>query len=81
MMFVKRISSKNKQIVPSSILNNFLESMNSMMFVYDNYNLNLDVIARIKTDTKEIIDEFNRNNYNFVIESINTIIKNIINNM
>ncbi len=81
MMFVKRIASRNKQIVPPSILNNFLESMNSMIFVYDNYNLNLDVIARIKTDTKEIIDEFNRNNYNFVIESINNIIKNIISNI
>lgn len=81
MMFVKRIASRNKQIVPPSILNNFLESMNSMIFVYDNYNLNLDIIARIKTDTKEIIDEFNRNNYNFVIESINIIIKNIIKNM
>ena len=81
MMFVKRISSKNKQIVPSSILNNFLESMNSMIFVYDNYNLNLDIIARIKTDTKEIIDEFNRNNYNFVIETINKIIKNILSNI
>lgn len=81
MMFVKRIASRNKQIVPPSILNNFLESMNSMIFVYDNYNLNLDIIARIKTDTKEIIDEFNRNNYNFVIESINNIIKNIISNI
>ena len=36
MMFVKRIASRNKQIVPPSILNNFLESMNSMIFVYDN---------------------------------------------
>ncbi len=81
MMFVKRISSKNKSVVPPSIMNNFLEVMNSMVFVYDNYNLNLDIAARIKADTKEIIDEFNRNNYNFVIESINSIIKNIINNI
>ena len=34
-------------------------------------------ITTTKTDT-EIILEFNRNNYNFVIESINKIIKNII---
>jgi hypothetical protein len=27
------------------------------------------------------LNEFNRNNYNFVIESINIIIKNIIKNM
>ncbi len=81
MMFVKRISTRNKSVVSPNLLNNFLEIMNSMVFVYDNYNLNLDVAARIKTDTKEIIEEFNRNNYNFVIESINNIIKNIINNM
>ncbi len=81
MTFVKRIANKNKEIVPKTILNNFLESMNSMVFVYDNYNLNIDVAGRIKMDTTEIIDEFNRNNYNFVIESINTIIKNIISNI
>lgn len=81
MMFVKRIEHKNKEIVPPTILNNFLEAMNSMVFVYDNYNLNIDVAGRIKMDTTEIINEFNRNNYNFVIESINTIIKNIINNI
>ena len=81
MMFVKRISANNKKIVPPSILNNFLEAMNSMVYVYDNYNLNIDVASRIRTDTKEIIDEFDRNNYNFVIESINKIIKNIISNI
>lgn len=81
MMFVKRISSRNKEIVPKTILNNFLESMNAMVFVYDNYNLNIEIASRIKTDTNEIIDEFNRNNYNFVIETINKIIKNIINNI
>ena len=26
----------------------------------------------------EIVDEFNKNNYNFVVESINKIIKNVI---
>ncbi len=81
MMFVKRISTRNKSVVSPNLLNNFLEIMNSMVFVYDNYNLNLDIAASIKTDTKEIIEEFNRNNYNFVIELINNIIKNIISNM
>ena len=81
MMFVQRISHKNKELVPKSILNNLLESMNHMVYVYDNYNLNIEVDSRIKTDTKEIIDEFNRNNYNFVIETINKIIKNIISNI
>lgn len=81
MTFVKRIEHKNKEIVPKTMMNNFLESMNSMVFVYDNYNLNIDIAGRIKMDTTEIINEFNRNNYNFVIESINTIIKNIINNI
>ncbi len=81
MMFVNRIAHKNKELVPSNILNNLLESMNHMIFVYDNYNLNIEVSSRIKTDTKEIIDEFNRNNYNFVIETINKIIKNIISNI
>ena len=41
-------------------------------------SLNDEVLSRIKNDTNEIILEFNRNNYNFVIESINKIIKNII---
>ena len=81
MMFVKRIAHKNKEIIPSSIINNFLESMNNIVMVYDNHNLNIDVNSRIKTDTNEIIDEFNRNNYNFVIETINKIIKNIISNI
>ena len=81
MMFVQRIAHKNKELIPNSILNNLLESMNHMIFVYDNYNLNLEVASRIKTDTKEIIDEFNRNNYNFVIETINKIIKNILSNI
>ena len=81
MMFVSRISHKNKEIIPKTIVNNLLESMNNMIFVYDNYNLNVEISSRIKNDTKEIIDEFNRNNYNFVIESINKIIKNIIINI
>ena len=81
MMFVQRISHKNKEIINKSIINNFLEAMNSMVMVYDNHNLNIDVNQRIKTDTNEIINEFNRNNYNYVIDSINKIIKNIINNI
>ena len=36
---------------------------------------------RINDDVYEIINEFNRNNYNYVIESINIVIKNIISNM
>ena len=55
--------------------------MKSIIFVYDNATLNEEVIDRIKTDTSEVILEFNRNNYNFVIESINLIIKNIISNI
>ena len=55
--------------------------MNSIIFVYDKYKLKNEVIDRSKSDVKEILGEFNRNNYNFVIESINDIIKNIIRNM
>ena len=58
--------------------NNFIEAIKSMIYVYDNKNLNNEIISRIKTDTKEIRTELNNNNYNFVIESINEIIKNII---
>ena len=49
--------------------------------VYDNNSLNRDIINRINDDIHEIINEFNRNNYNYVIESINIVIKNIISNM
>ena len=81
MTFVNKISENNKKMVPKNLLNNFLESMNSMIYVYDNYNLNLEIASRIKMDTEEIVNEFNRNNYNYVIESINNIIKNIISNI
>lgn len=60
---------------------NFIENIKSMIFVYDNRDLNNDILSRINDDTKEIIDEINRNNFNYVIESINMIIKNIIKNV
>lgn len=81
MGFVNKLSEKNKDNINESAANNFIEYMNSIIFVYDNYKLNNEVIDRIKSDVKEILGEFNRNNYNFVIESINDIIKNIIKNM
>ena len=81
MAFVDKISSKNKTFITTSCVNNFLEYVKSIIYVYDNQDLNNEVINRITTDTKEILNEFNRNNYNFVISSINDIIKNIIKNM
>lgn len=78
MAFIQRISYKNSHSVDYTIVNNFVEYIKSIIFVYDNDELNKEVLNRINTDTKEISDEFNRNNYNFVIESINQIIKNII---
>ena len=81
MTFITQISNKNSKIIPASITTNFIEYMKSIIFVYDNATLNEEVIDRIKTDTSEVILEFNRNNYNFVIESINLIIKNIISNI
>ena len=78
MSFINQIASKNSKIIPASISANFIEYINSIIFVYDNASLNDEVFNRIKNDTDEIILEFNRNNYNFVIESINKIIKNII---
>ena len=78
MSFINQIASKNSKIIPASISANFIEYINSIIFVYDNASLNDEVFNRIKNDTNEIILEFNRNNYNFVIESINKIIKNII---
>lgn len=81
MVFITQISNKNSKIIPISIVTNFVEYMKSIIFVYDNATLNEEVIDRIKNDTNEVILEFNRNNYNFVIESINLIIKNIISNI
>ena len=81
MSFINKISAKNKTFITPAIANNFIEYINSIIYVYDNRNLNDEVINRINTDIKEIINEFNRNNYNFVIESINEIIKNIIKNI
>jgi hypothetical protein len=49
--------------------------------VYDNAELNREVLNRVNTDIKDILDEFKKTNYNFVIESINSIIKNIISSM
>ena len=81
MEFVKKLSEKNKTLVTVESTNNFKEYINSIIFVYDNFELNNEVFTRIEADTYEIINEFNRNNYNFVIESINEVIKNIINKM
>ena len=81
MGFVDKLNQKNKENIGESAANNLIEYINSIIYVYDNYKLNNEVIDRIKNDTKEILGEFNRNNYNFVIESINDIIKNIIKNM
>ena len=81
MSFIEKIMDKNKTFLTESCANNFIEYINSIIYVYDNANLNSEVLNRIKTDIKEILNEFNRNNYNFVIESINEIIKNIIKNM
>lgn len=79
--FIDKISKKNQQNYPQVISNNFIENIKSMIFVYDNRNLNEEIISRINVDTDEIRTEINRNNYNFVIESINIIIKNILSNM
>ena len=81
MSFVNKLGERNKNNITESAANNFIEYIKSIIFVYDNYKLNNEVIDRIKNDVKEILGEFNRNNYNFVIESINDIIKNIISNM
>ena len=78
---IEKISKKNQQNFPKNISNNFIENIKSLIFVYDNRNLNEEIISRINIDTDEIRTEINRNNYNFVIESINLIIKNIISNM
>ena len=79
--FIEKIAEKNKEFVTIKSASNFIEYINSIIFVYDNHELNEEVLNRINNDTKEILNEFNRNNYNFVIESINDIIKNIIRNM
>lgn len=81
MSFVDKIAKTNKTFITGSCANNFIEYINSIIYVYDNKKLNDDVMDRISIDVKEILGEFNRNNYNYVIGSINDIIKNIIKNM
>ena len=81
MGFIDKISMKNKTFVTPKVAGNFIEYINSIIYVYDNNELNNEIVEKINNDVKEIINEFNRNNYNFVIESINIIIKNIIKNM
>ena len=81
MAFVNRISFKNKEFVTINSASNFIEYIKSIIFVYDNHDLNEEILSRVNNDIEEILHEFNRNNYNFVIESINDIIKNIIKNM
>ena len=81
MEFVKKIQVKNSEVVTKESANNFKEYINSIIYVYDNYELNNEVFTRIDADTFEIVNEFNKNNYNFVIKSINQVIKNIIDNM
>lgn len=77
-VFLNKISKKNGSIINTKCSQNFIEYINSVIYVYDNNELNNDVINRINIDVAEIIDEFNKNNYNFVVESINKIIKNVI---
>ena len=79
--FVEKISKRNKEFFTTNMCTNFIENIKSMIFVYDNRDLNNDILSRINDDTKEIIDEINKNNFNYVIESINIIIKNIIKNV
>ena len=81
MSFIEKIKSRNKTFLTNKVSSNFIEYINSIIYVYDNNNLNKEVINRINNDIDEILGEFNRNNYNFVIESINDIIKNIISTM
>ncbi|MGM9877453.1 MAG: hypothetical protein ACI33S_02275 [Bacilli bacterium] len=81
MNFIKKISDKNNSFVNKNISNNFIEYINSIIYVYDNHELNKEIINRINTDINDIIDEFNRNNYNYVIESVNIVIKGIISSM
>lgn len=81
MEFINRFKEKNDSYVQVSVANNFIEYINSIIYVYDSNELNSEIISRIKMDVSEVINEFNRNNYNFFIESINDVIKNIIKNM
>ena len=80
-LFVSKINEKNKLMLNGTIATNFIENMNSIILVYDNAKLNEEVLKRINIDTNEIINEINTNNYNYVIESINMIIKNIISSL
>ena len=79
--FIKKIAEKNNEMLNISVINNLIDDINSMVLLYDSSKLNEDVQKRIKIDTSDIISEINKNNYNYVIESINMIIKNIIDNV
>ena len=81
MGFVDKIKEKNETFITIDSAYNFIEYIKTVVYVYDNYHLNEEVLNRCNNDIKEILKEYSRNNYNFVIESINDIIKNIINNL
>ena len=81
MSFIDGFSKKNNESVGENVSVNFIEFINSIIFVYDNSSLNNEVLTRIKKDISDILLEFKKNNYNFVIESISEIIKNIISSM
>lgn len=76
--FLNKISEKNNSFISLKCSQNFIEYISSVVYVYDNNSLNKELIDRINTDVLEILDEFNKNNYNFVVESVNKIIKNVI---
>lgn len=78
MDFIEKISAKNNKTFYIEMTDTLVENMKSMIYVYDNRYLNDEIIQRIIIDSKEIIEEINRNNFNYVVETINIIIKDII---
>ena len=54
MSFVDKLSEKNRNNITESAANNFIEYIKSIIFVYDNYKLNNEILDRIKTESPSI---------------------------
>ncbi len=78
LQFIDKLSNCNKENHYIELTNNFMEYIMSVIYVYDNASLISDIRSRISLDTKEIITECNKNNYNYFISSLNDIIKKLI---
>lgn len=73
-IFIKKLYSKDNPLLNDKICIDFLEVLKSKTFVYDNISLNKEIEIRIKEDGKDLIDEINKNNNQFLANGIRDIL-------